>query len=183
MGTPTEGNNLRPRRSETTKTKGQQMNSDYVLQSNSNPKFLRKSITSIGTSALLGLSAVMLPLQQDAKAQATCGNLLAAGPIISPISGSRVVVGQVVTITQYRVTTAPGNCLFRNGDAFMAYPNATVVQTMDNFSLDPAAPFLKDCFGTAGNADSACLAFTTTYTVSAADVNKDLTIIMPPRGQ
>src|SRR5262249_17227580 len=112
-----------------------------------------------------------------------CGNLLAAGPIISPISGSRVVVGQVVTITQYRITTAPGNCLFRNGDGFMAYPNGTMVQTMDNFSIDPAVPFLKDCFGPAGNADAACLAFTTTYTVSAADVNRDLTIVMPPRGQ
>jgi hypothetical protein len=116
-----------------------------------------------------------------AHAQATCGNLLAAGPTISPISGSRVVVGQTVTITTYRAASVVGNCLFRDGDGFMAYPNGTVVQTMDAFSLDPGD--VRDCTGPAGNTIGACQAFTTSYTVAAADVNRTLTIAMPPRGQ
>src|SRR5262245_48809320 len=139
-----------------------------------------RSLAQALAAAVLGLGTGLLT--QDVRAQATCGNLLASGPVISPISGSRVVVGQTVTITTYRIASVVGNCLFRDGDAFLAYPDgATVVQSLDDFDLDPGQ--VTDCNGTAGNTVAACQTFTTTYTVSAADVAKNLSIVMPPRGQ
>src|SRR5260370_6579999 len=73
---------------------------------------------SIGLLTLIGLSSTLLPVHRAA-AQ-TCGNALSASPVIFPISGSKVVVGQSVTITRdFFGSSDPGNCLFRNGEGFL----------------------------------------------------------------
>ena len=92
-------------------------------------------LTSACLSTLVGLAASLLPTQ-NAQAQ-TCGNLLSMGPVISPISGSRVVVGQTITIARFSASSAAGNCIFRNGVAFYAQPNGTVTQVMQDLSLNP----------------------------------------------
>src|SRR3989442_4006646 len=98
---------------------------------------------SIGFSALFVLSTLLLSTER-AQAQAQeCGNLLSMGPVITPISGSKVIVGQTITITRFSASSASGNCLFRDGVAFYAHPDGTVVQTMQNLDLDPGQT--KNC--------------------------------------
>src|ERR1043166_10209340 len=97
------------------------------------PKIARNWIqTSVCMSTLFTLSA-LLP-GGDSQAQ-TCGNLLSAGPVIFPISGSKVVLGQTITVTRYTVAAAIGDCDLLNGVAFYAQPNGTVVSALQNFTL------------------------------------------------
>ncbi len=103
--------------------------------------------------AILGLCALASP-RQSARAQ-TCGNLLSAGPVISPISGSKVVAGQTITITRYTVASAFGNCLFQNGVAFYADPSGAVTETLTNFSVAPGGQI--NCDGTPAGGDASCL--------------------------
>src|ERR1043166_4344688 len=96
-------------------------------------KAIRRSLSaSACISALFTLSA-LLP-GGDSQAQ-TCGNLLSAGPVIFPISGSKVVLGQTITVTRYTVAAAIGDCDLLNGVAFYAQPNGTVVSALQNFTL------------------------------------------------
>jgi hypothetical protein len=130
-------------------------------------------------SALIGLSTVSLSVQ-NASAQ-TCGNLLSAGPIIQPISGSKVLLGQTINITSFRLDIPGGDCFQKNGVAYYADPKGVVTQTLNGFS--GAAGTQISCTGTAGGGGAACLPFPTTYVVAAADINRTLTIVLPPRGQ
>src|SRR6266567_7340739 len=138
--------------------------------------------------AIAGLFAFMLP-EREALAQ-TCGNALAATPVIFPISGSKVVVGQTITITRVGLNSGdPGNCLFRSGEGFLLIPNGTVTKVVTNLNLNPPGgpptpgTFIN-CFGTNSVApEGSCLAFSTTYVVNFADVGQTHSIILPARGQ
>jgi len=140
--------------------------------------------------AVVGLCAFLLP-EQEAVAQ-TCGNALATTPVIFPISGSKVVVGQTITITRVGLNSGdPGNCLFRNGEGFLLIPNGVVTKVVTNLNLNlnpPGGPPIPttfiNCFGTNTSApEGICLPFSNTYVVSAADVNQTHTIVLPARGQ
>src|SRR6266567_9404453 len=138
--------------------------------------------------AIAGLFAFMLP-EREVLAQ-TCGNALAASPVIFPISGSKVLVGQTITITRVGLNSGdPGNCLFRNGEGFLLIPSGTVTRVITNLNLNPpGAPppptTFINCFGTNSTAaEGTCFAFTQTYIVSAADVGQTHSIILPARGQ
>ena len=138
--------------------------------------------------AVAGLSAFVLPTM-DSQAQ-TCGNAFAASPVIFPVSGSRVVVGQAVTIIRVGFNSGdPGSCLFRNGEGFLLYPDGVVTRVVTNLNLNPPGTLLPprsfiNCYGTnAVSAQGNCLPFTTTYIVNAADVGKSNVIVLPVRGQ
>jgi uncharacterized repeat protein (TIGR01451 family) len=119
----------------------------------------------------------------------TCGNALSGSPVISPISGSKVIVGQAVTIQRvFFGSSDPGNCLFRNGEGYLLIPSGTVTKVVTNLNLNPpGTPPLNsflNCFGTNSTAaEGNCLVYTTTYIVSAADVGKSNAIVLPARGQ
>lgn len=133
-------------------------------------------VSSTCLPALFGLTAFFLA---GALAQAqTCGNLLSVGPVISPISGSKVVVGQTISIQRLSASSAAGNCVFRNGVAFYAHPNGDVYPAMQNLSLDPG-----DTVSCPVGGAVTCLPFPDSYVVNAADINRTLPIVMPPRGQ
>src|SRR5689334_12896116 len=91
-----------------------------------------RTLSAFAFAALVALSHI----GQNAYAQ-SCGNLLSMGPVISPISGSKVVLGQTITIPRFSASSAAGNCLFRNGVAFYAHPDGNVVQSMSALSLNP----------------------------------------------
>src|SRR5882757_7557629 len=116
--------------------------------------------------------ASLLALQREAVAQ-TCGNALAATPVIFPISGSKVVAGQTITITRVGLNSGdPGNCLFRSGEGFLLIPNGTVTKVITNLNLNPpGGPPIPgtfiNCFGTNTSApEGICLPFSTTYIVN-----------------
>src|SRR5882762_9628229 len=86
-------------------------------------------------TGLVGLSAFFSSMNAQAQ---TCGNALAATPVIFPISGSKVLVGQTVTITRVGLNSGdPGNCLFRNGEGFLLIPSGTVTRVVTNLNLNP----------------------------------------------
>src|SRR5262249_38876094 len=126
----------------------------------------------------------------NAEAQVTCGNALATTPVIFPISGSKVVVGQTITITRVGLNSGdPGNCLFRNGEGFLVIPNGTMTRVVTNLNLNPPGvppppvTFIN-CFGTNSTSfEGVCFPFSQTYVVSAADVGQTHTIVLPARGQ
>lgn len=91
--------------------------------------------TSAGISALFALAAMPM---ENAPAQPTCENALSVSPVISPISGSKVVLGQTITIQRVFFGSGdPGACLFRNGEGYLLYPNGTVVKVVTNLNLNP----------------------------------------------
>src|SRR5260221_668186 len=106
--------------------------------------------TLVGVLALLWGAILLQP--GDCEAQ-TCGNALAATPVIFPISGSRVIVGQTITITRVGLNSGdPGNCLFRNGEGFLLIPSGAVTRVITNLNLNPpGAPppptTFINCFG------------------------------------
>lgn len=146
------------------------------------PKSIQcRALSAFAAAALMVVSAT----PQQALAQA-CGNLLSTGPVISPVSGSKVIVGQTISITRFTASSAGGNCIFRNGVAYYAHPDGNVVQTMSSLNLNPGCTI--SCPGSVVDpvgctASVTCLAFPTTYVVNAADKNRPLSIVMPPRGQ
>src|SRR6266567_458171 len=155
--------------------------------------FIISRVSKSRMRALVGIFALfwvaMLVQPRECEAQ-TCGNALAATPVIFPISGSKVVVGQAITITRVGLNSGdPGNCLFRNGEGFLLIPNGTVTKVVTNLNLNPPGvsgppgTFIN-CFGTNSVApEGACLPFSTTYVVNAADVGQTHSIILPARGQ
>src|ERR1041385_8970139 len=108
-----------------------------------NPRFPRLSPSVSVFSAVVFALSMMLP-KESAQAQDTCGNLLSAGPVIFPISGSKVIVGQTINITRFTISSALGNCDFRNGEAYYAQPDGTVTKVLQDFDLNPGET--KDCF-------------------------------------
>src|SRR5436190_21565217 len=138
-------------------------------------------IPSLCISGLVCLSAFLSSM--NAEAQITCGNALAATPVIFPISGSKVVVGQTITITRVGLNLGdPGNCLFRNGEGFLFVPSGVVTRVVTNLNLNPPGvppppnTFIN-CFGTNSSAaEGICLPYTQTYVVSAADVGQSHSI-------
>ena len=151
----------------------------FMCKLKPNPEYVRRRMTSVcRLSAAFLLTTFLLPTLET-QAQ-PCGNLLSIGPITDPVSGSKVVVGQTVQIPFFRASSAAGNCLFKNGEAFYASPDGTVTKVMQNLSLDPGETF--SC-SPSGGAQAECLPYVGTYVVNAADINRTLTIVLPPRGQ
>ncbi len=126
------------------------------------------------------LASTLLSLAPRSALGQTCANALNGGPFISPISGSRVVAGQVITITRFSVGSANGGCGFQNGTAYYAAPDGTVSQVLSNFTLMPGGEI--DCNGTPGSNNVSCLAFTT-YVVNPADAGRTLILPLPPTNE
>src|SRR5215475_2629141 len=137
-------------------------------------------------ATVLGIAVLQ---QGQANAQ-TCGNALAATPVIFPISGSKVIVGQTITITRVGLNSGdPGNCLFRSGEGFLVVPSGTVTRVVTNLNLNPPGvppppnTFIN-CFGTnSTSAEGICFPYSQTYVVNQADVGKANSIVLPARGQ
>src|SRR6266446_8066384 len=134
---------------------------------------------STGVAGLVWVAAASLS-SWDCAAQ-TCSTFLGAGFFISPLSGSKVVAGQTITITRFSAVSANGNCLFQNGVAYYADPSGAVTQVMTNFIISPGNQI--DCNGNAGGGDASCLPLPRTYLVNPADEHSSLTIVRPPRGE
>src|SRR5216683_5834049 len=155
---------------------------------NYNPPSKMRLSASVCLSTMIGIAASLLP-GSNAQAQ-SCGNALAASPVIFPISGSKVIVGQTITITRVGLNSGdPGNCLFRNGEGFLLIPSGTMTRVVTNLNLNPPGfppppTTFINCFGTNSTAaEGTCFAFSQTYIVSAADVGQTHSIILPARGQ
>src|SRR5215475_15974724 len=92
-------------------------------------------IPALNIYGLVVLSALFSSMSAEAQ---TCGNALAATPVIFPISGSKVVVGQTITITRVGLNSGdPGNCLFRNGEGYLVIPSGVVTKVVTNLNLNP----------------------------------------------
>src|SRR5438067_1225224 len=132
-------------------------------------------------SALVGLATVLLPIE-NAIGQA-CSPDIACGPVITPATGSKVRVGDTITINFVKAGLTASSCAIRNGATYLQYPdNSGQAQVMAGFSLNPNSEI--DCSGAAGlpGGDSSCLAYTTTYKIKASDVGIDLTLLLPRKG-
>ena len=126
---------------------------------------------------LIGVSAVLLPAK-DVNAQ-TCAPSIACGVSMNPASGSKVVLGQTLTINFVSAGILQSSCIVSNGNSWLAYPDGTTVsQIMNTFQL-PAPNTEIDCTGPVGGGGGSCLAYTTTYVVNAADIGKTLQLGSP----
>src|SRR5436309_4599331 len=140
-----------------------------------------KGSSSVLLSALVVVATVLLPIE-NAIGQA-CSPDIACGPVITPATGSKVRVGDTITINFVKAGLTASSCAIRNGATYLQYPdNSGQAQVMAGFSLNPNSEI--DCSGAAGlpGGDSSCLAYTTTYKIKASDVGIDLTLLLPRKG-
>jgi hypothetical protein len=148
------------------------------------PEQLRPGIQFICT---LLVALLQLILAQSAPGQ-SCDNTMSVALFTSPISGSKVLIGQTVTIQQVLFYVGdPGSCLMRNGDGYLLYPDGTTAQVVTNLNLnppgEPPVSSMMSCYGTNFvAADGQALAFSTTWVVQPSDIGKSNAFVMPPRG-
>src|SRR5439155_11766896 len=95
----------------------------------------------------------------------------------SPPNGGVIRIGDTVTLQDFTVESGSTACRMADGDTYMAYPDGTIVQTLDAFNLSPGGAIICN-----GSPAPPCLAFAVQYKVKSTDPGTDLTIILPPRG-
>src|SRR5258706_15716578 len=89
---------------------------------------------SVCFSAMMGLLTFLLPTQ-NAPAQG-CAPSIACGVTMNPNSGTKVVIGQVLTIQHVNAGIIGTSCIVSNGATWLAYPDGTnVSQIMNGFQL------------------------------------------------
>ncbi len=129
-------------------------------------------------STLLGAAAFLLPAQN---ASAQCSPDIACGVSINPSSGSRVVLGQTVTINFVKAGITASSCFITNGNTWLASPNGAGGQVTSKIMTEFILPVVNteiQCNGTAGlpGGDTSCESYTTTYIVDADDINRPLSL-------
>jgi hypothetical protein len=135
------------------------------------------------------IASILHNLAQEATAQVNCENTMTAAPFMSPASGSKILVGQAVTVQRVFFSIGDiGSCLLRNGNGYLLYPDGTTVQVVTNLNLNPpSVPPLGSFVNSYGtnflSAEGQFLAFSTTYVVQPSDVGKSNEFALPPRGE
>ncbi len=164
---------------------GQFNNRERIMCSiKSHPSLLAAKLrptVSICLSAAIGLG-VLLPMQNASAVE--CSPDIACGVSLNPASGSKVVLGQKITINFVKAGITASSCFITNGNTWMASPDGSGGQITSKIMNEFAFATVNteiNCNGAAGvpGGDAACLSYPNTYIVSAADINQPLALGSP----